>query len=442
MAMLLSPDYQILTQLVKHEIWPGTTIGTEENIVRLLSAYSFEQWKSLFTVAARQGVLAIAWDALNSLYFSGKNVDSASGCSAEEFRELRIRWELSANRIREVQLRQREVLKELAIIFAESGISVMVLKGLGLAELYPRPEHRECGDLDIYLFGIPGSFEKGNELITKMGIEVEYDGGKHAKFYFKGIPVENHKCFLNVTYSQVDKNLENHLHSILEEQKCVLLPLGGISVNVPPPDFQFLFLTRHCISHFLSSGIVLRHLYDFGIFYTTYFAELDLSRLEEILKLENQFLLYRIFLDVLHTYLGMPEPGEQGEQVERGEQVEQGEQGEQGEPDDMGEPGELGELGEQVEWGNLGEQVETCEPGELLAQKKTPVNQNITDRVLEDIISHPCGGGSQKGLENMWVYRRKAIGAVRLIRSRWKYQLVEKQAFRNRFLRAVQNVFL
>ena len=437
MIMLLSSDYQILIQLIQREIWPGSSIGTKDaidqavmqqdkNIVRLLSDYSAEGWTQMFKMAARQGLLAIAWDALEKL--QAEHGGLCRGMS----RETKIRWALSIKNIEKVHLRQREALKELAGIFAESGMRVMVLKGLGLAEMYPRPEHRECGDLDIYLFG---DFEKGNEVMRKMGIAVEYDGTKHSKFYYKGIPVENHKNFLNVTTTRVDKDLERELMRILQEQKCGTLDLGGITVDVPPPDFQMIFLTRHAITHFLASGLVLRHLYDFGIFYSAHAQEVDLDRIEKIFKRESQHKLYRAFLDVLHIYLGMParkiktgsskddkalRAHDHGNDIQAVDEIEQ-------------QANEEKQLVGQVQ-GNDNQAVER-------SRQRTKEEERLAARVLDDIIRNPAGGSHKVRLEDMWVPKRKFIGAVRLFRFRWKYQLVEKNAFGNRFWRAIGHCF-
>lgn len=412
MIMLLSSDYQILIQLIQREIWPDSSIGTknaidqdlmqqDKNIVRLLSDCTTEGWTQMFKMAARQGLLAIAWDALEKL--QAEHGGLCRGMS----RETKIRWALSIKNIEEVHLRQREALKELAGIFAESGMRVMVLKGLGLAEMYPRPEHRECGDLDIYLFG---DFEKGNEVMRKMGIAVEYDGTKHSKFYYKGIPVENHKNFLNVTTTRVDKDLERELMRILQEQKCGSLDLGGITVVVPPPDFQMIFLTRHAITHFLASGLVLRHLYDFGIFYSAHAQEVDLDRIEKIFKRESQHKLYRAFLDVLQIYLGMP-----ARKIKAGSSK----------GDKALRTHNHGIDNQAVE--HLG--------------RSTKEEERLAARVLDDIIRNPAGGSHKVRLEDMWVPKRKFIGAVRLFRFRWKYQLVEKNAFGNRFWRAIGHCF-
>ncbi len=437
MIMLLSSDYQILIQLIQREIWPGSSIGTkvhhdqalmqqDKNIVRLLSDCTTEGWTQMFKMAARQGLLAIAWDALEELQAE------YGGLCRGMSRETKIRWALSIKNIEEVHLRQREALKELAGIFAESGMRVMVLKGLGLAEMYPRPEHRECGDLDIYLFG---DFEKGNEVMRKMGIAVEYDGTKHSKFYYKGIPVENHKNFLNVTTTRVDKDLERELIRILQEQKCGSLDLGGITVVVPPPDFQMIFLTRHTITHFLASGLVLRHLYDFGIFYSAHAQEVDLDRIEKIFKRESQHKLYRAFLDVLQIYLGMPARKIKAGSSKGDKALRTHNHGIDNQAVDEIEQraNEEKQLVGQVQ-GNDNQAVER-------SRQRTKEEERLAARVLDDIIRNPAGGSHKVRLEDMWVPKRKFIGAVRLFRFRWKYQLVEKNAFGNRFWRAIGHCF-
>lgn len=456
MIMLLSSDYQILIQLIQREIWPGSSIGTkvhhdqavmqqDKNIVRLLSDCTTEGWTQMFKMAARQGLLAIAWDAVEKL-----QAEHGSLCRGLS-RETKIRWALSIKHIEEVHLRQREALKELAGIFAESGMRVMVLKGLGLAEMYPRPEHRECGDLDIYLSCIPDnvggdktdnvgggssdSFKKGNELMRKMGIAVEYDGTKHSKFYYKGIPVENHKNFLNVTTTRVDKDLERELMRMLQEQKCGSLDLGGITVDVPPPDFQMIFLTRHAITHFLASGLVLRHLYDFGIFYSAHAQEVDLDRIEKIFKRESQHKLYRAFLDVLQIYLGMPARKIKAGSSKDDKALRAHVHGIDNQAVDEIEQraNEEKQLVGQVQ-GNDNQEVER-------SRQRTKEEERLAARVLDDIIRNPAGGSHKVRLEDMWVPKRKFIGAVRLFRFRWKYQLVEKNAFGNRFWRAIGHCF-
>ena len=439
MQPYLPPEHQLLISLAKSEIWPEAFLGqnsfllSNEQINSCLADLEPSGWNHLFLLAAQQGLLAIVWDALQKLMgeglsgqgfsgqglkgqglkgqgLTGRNVTGQEETGLGIPRALKIRWELSVRHIGEIHRRQRLVLKELAEVFAREGIRVMLLKGLGLAEMYPRPEHRESGDLDIYLFG---DFEKGNKVIGDLGIEVEYDGTKHSKFYYKGIPVENHRNFLNVSYTRVDKILEEHLSQILSESdnwKLLAEESKGAAVLVPPVDFHFLFLVRHTVTHFLSSGIVLRHLYDFGIFLSRYEDQIDFPRLEPVLKESGQFRLYEIFLNVAHIYLGMPA-------LKRNLPLEQV----------YDEVMKLHAVTEArirnrdlpLEW----------EYGEVLQ----------VERVILDILDNPWDRRYIDRVMTKSLPVRKFYGAVRMFRSRWKYDLAEKHAFRRRFHGAVKN---
>ena len=95
------------------------------------------------------------------------------------------------------------------------------MKGVGLSTYYPIPSHREGGDIDIYTFSADKNRmtdEQANrladELMERQGIPIEMHSYKHSNFYYKGIPVENHKVFLNVEHYpiavQVDALLKRY----------------------------------------------------------------------------------------------------------------------------------------------------------------------------------------------------------------------------------------
>ena len=169
---------------------------------------------------------------------------------------------------------------------------------------------------------------------------------------------------------------------------------------------------KDTITHFLASGLVLRHLYDFGIFYSAHAQEVDLDRIEKIFKRASQHKLYRAFLDVLQIYLGMP-----ARKMKAGSSKDD----------------------KALRTHNHGIDNQAVEhPGPRSTKEE---EERLAARVLDDIIRNPAGGSYKVRLEDMWVPKRKFIGAVRLFRFRWKYQLVERNAFGNRFWRAIGHCF-
>ncbi|MHC1690621.1 MAG: nucleotidyltransferase family protein [Bacteroidales bacterium] len=326
-------------------------------------------WNNLVNLAARQGVLCVARDGL--VYMP------------EISRELLIRWELSVQKLEARNKRQRAVIKELVDLFKENGIELLLLKGIGLSELYPDPSHRECGDIDIYLFG---DYEKGNKVIEELGIEVDKEGSKHSKFYFKGVPVENHKTFLNVEYTKADKNLEMHLYKILYEQGFDTIMIDDAQVRIPTPDFTAIFLSRHDITHFLASGLVLRHFCDLALFFEKNRARIDFANFEKVMREYGQYNLICSFLAIGQMHLGVPEESLPDFSIDR-------------------------------------QQMTT-----------------LANRVLEDTFYNKYRSIDKKEIETMWVPRRKLLGLKQLFRSKWKYDSIENGLFLKSFIfRIYQN---
>lgn len=355
--MILSKENSTLFALLRHSIWQNRD---SEQIDFDLTT---EEWQRLIENAANQGVLAIAFDAL-------PKSEALPGLS----RELMIRWGLSVQRIEDRNRRQREALRELIAIFRENQIEVLLLKGLGLAENYPIPGHRECGDMDIYLFG---DYEKGNQVIEALGIEVDREDSKTADFFFKGIPVENHLSFLNLELSQTNQNLEVRLHRILKEQGYETIVIDDFTVRIPTPDFTSLFLTRHHIFHFLISGLVLRHFCDLALFFTHNVGRINFESFPKIITEEYKFSLFNSFTQLMHVYLGIPDT-----------------------------------------------------PFPVSDKHKA-----LAERVLHDTLNNKYRNVTKEERMNWSVPKRKVISAINLVNSKWKFDLIGKWEFYHRLAR-------
>lgn len=338
-------------------------------------------WNSLVNLAARQGVLSLSLDGMRLMEQSCKipKISSLDGLS----RELLIRWELSSKKQEARNKKQRAVIKELVAVFRENGIEMLLLKGIGLSELYPNPNHRECGDIDIFLFR---DYEKGNKVIEELGIEVDKDGSKHSNFFFKGVPVENHKTFLNVDHTKADENLEKHLLEVLRVQGFDTIMVDNVPVRIPTPDFTAIFLCRHDITHFLASGLVLRHFCDLALFFHLNRERIDFANFELVMREHGQYNLICSFLAIGKFHLGLPKES-------------------------------------LVEF--------TIDQQQVV---------DLTNRVLEDTFCNPYRSIDRKEIETMWVPRRKLLGVNQLVRSKWKYDSIESGLFfKSLIFRVFQN---
>ena len=240
----------ILFSALRGELFGG------DQATNLIADLSAEDWKGLYRLAASQGVLAIVYDVVARL-----------PKEQQPPRALNIQWALGTEAIENRHEMQRKNSALLAEHFAQQQIRTLVMKGLAIGTYYPRPEHRECGDLDCFLVknGSTASdgYELGNQICEQIGAKVERDYYKNSHIKYRGLMVENHRFFLPVRGSRRVKALERHLESVALRGDTSYV--ADTKLIVPSADFNALFLTMHGLNHFLSEGVKLRHILDWAL---------------------------------------------------------------------------------------------------------------------------------------------------------------------------------
>jgi hypothetical protein len=215
-------------------------------------------WERIYRMAADHGLSAVVWDGICRL-----------PAAQQPPRETRIRWALSAEKLEERYRHQQQTASKLAARFSEEGLRMLLLKGLGLSRDYPIPEHRECGDIDIYLYG---QSDKGDRVLHEIGAHLYFDVPKHSEYIWDGVLIENHRTILNVRRNRTERELNALLVRLLEKDGTHGLAPG---IQTPPATFNAIFLIRHAAVHFQKEGIVLRHLCDWACFLTRHWDEID-----------------------------------------------------------------------------------------------------------------------------------------------------------------------
>lgn len=191
-----------------------------------ISAFCDIDWDELRKLAALHGILAVVWDAICRL---------PQEQQPNKFQK--ISWELSAQEIWGRYAHQKNVLKEMVVTCDLNNIRLLLLKGIGISELYPQPHSRPSGDLDIYLFE---DYEKGNCLFAS----AEYaETNLHIGFDVKGVHVENHKTFLTRDTTNANR-INRYLLKTLDSIYC--MPDG---YYVLAPVQNLVYLMMHTFAH-------------------------------------------------------------------------------------------------------------------------------------------------------------------------------------------------
>lgn len=215
-------------------------------------------WKQLFDLAHAHGVVALTNDAIERL--------------PEEQRpqgNIAFSWALSAERTRHHFARQQRLLASLRRQAEEAGIPMVVIKGMSLARLYPRPDSRACGDIDIYF---PGNYQQGNALLGCPQAEID---GKHAHAEIDGIPIENHLHFLDLHYTS-QRRAERYIVRSLRK------PFAG---NELPTMANMVYLLMHTVCHLTAKDkVTLRNILDWGLFLREHQKELSPAECRRVMR--------------------------------------------------------------------------------------------------------------------------------------------------------------
>ena len=234
-------------------------------------------WEAMRAMAAEQGLSAIVLDGAQSLTDRGAlNEGRAMDV------KLKKQWIGSVIQNFEWKYEEyRKCLGQLARFYNEYGFKLMVVKGYGLGLNYVRPEHRPYGDIDIWAFG---KFKEADAALAKeLSIPVEKAHHHHTTFSFNGYLVENHYDFLNVHYGHGNEELEKILKDLAKDDSH-RIEIDGQTIYLPSANLHALFVLRHTMSHFASTGMNLRQVLDWGFLIQKHGEEIDWPWFLRVLK--------------------------------------------------------------------------------------------------------------------------------------------------------------
>lgn len=264
------------------------SIGHSKRITHKLTN---EEWVSLYEIATKQCVNGIVIDGIELLPEDQRPP-----------KELLLQW--IGNVLQSYEYRfelYRRAIAEMAAWYNSHGFKMMVLKGYACSLDWPKPEHRPCGDIDIWLFGKQKEADK--LIIKEKGIQIDNSHHHHTIFNWRDFVVENHYDFIETHHHSSSPGLER----ILKEKGAD----DAHSVNVycekvylPSPNLHALFLLRHMMEHFASTDITLRQLLDWAFFVKAHGKEVDWSWLETVLDEYGMRQSYDIFNAICVEDLG------------------------------------------------------------------------------------------------------------------------------------------
>lgn len=248
-------------------------------------------WQNLKDLAEEQGLSAVVLDGIEKLPEQQRPPKVfLLEWIGETLQGYEYRYELYCRAI-----------AEMCGLYNSHGYKMMVLKGYACSVDWPKPEHRPCGDIDIWLFG---KQKEADELLVKeKGIEIDNGHEHHTVFYWRDFMVENHYDFIDTHHRKSSPQLEA-IFKKLGQDDSHTVEVNGEKVYLPSADLHALFLLRHAMEHFASSGLTLRQLLDFAFFVEKHSKEVDWDWLLGVLDEFGMLPAFNIFNAICVADLG------------------------------------------------------------------------------------------------------------------------------------------
>lgn len=235
-------------------------------------------WHDLLKFADKQAIIGICWQGIEKMFALDKENTHVEGNSVEDVfhgnkpkhTDL-IEW---IGFIREIATKNGIVNEQAAQIstkFEQTGFNTCILKGQGNALLYPKPELRMPGDIDIWLYNDCGNVDMDDNAKNVIRFCRKYAPNAKACYHHidfldtENIPVEVHyrPSWLNCPWYNRRLQAYFELHAAEQFNNTMKLPNGAGQINIPQAEFNVIFLLSHIYNHLLHEGIGLRQLIDY-----------------------------------------------------------------------------------------------------------------------------------------------------------------------------------
>ena len=155
--------------------------------------------------------------------------------------------------------RQLHLIDELKTLFNDNNIDFMLLKGSVLKELYPKPEIRRMGDIDILIR--VEQYHKIVEIMKNAKFERLGESDHELKWTKSGILIELHSRLI----PSYNKDFYAYFGDGWEKVKH-----KGKNEYVLKNEDMFIYLFTHFAKHYRDAGIGIIHMCDLWIFLNTY----------------------------------------------------------------------------------------------------------------------------------------------------------------------------
>ncbi len=222
--------------------------------------FAAPDWEAVYRMAVEHRVVKVVWNGIQQLLTTREITNNQLPSN-----DLIRKWIDTAEHREQRYEQQIEVVRRLGTFYAKHNIRLMLLNGYGVSRCYPTPSARECGDVDIWLYG---DQKVADELLKNARkIRIEQDPAGQTLFRMDPVLVENHHRLPEAEWLGVGCDCK--------------ADIDGVEVRLPDANLGLIYMLRHMALKFRRGVIRMRHVADWALYIRCHHAEIDWTRIEE-----------------------------------------------------------------------------------------------------------------------------------------------------------------
>jgi hypothetical protein len=168
--------------------------------------------------------------------------------------EVLTDWDEKTARVARVYRTHEKHIVELEALLKRLGLHGCILKGTGLAHLYPNPERRMCGDIDIWIDGKRDNIIKAFEEANIPIYDIIYQECKAGIFLDTEVEIHFHPSKMYNPFTNA------RLQRFFEKNSPIR---DDVTITYPDAKFNAVFCMAHMYRHYLEGGIGMRQMMDY-----------------------------------------------------------------------------------------------------------------------------------------------------------------------------------
>lgn len=254
-----------------------------------------EEWTDIYKLAQKQALAGVLFDVVSAL-----------PREQQPPKALLMNWYGLALQIRRWNLQLNVTAAKVYAQFLKQGFRATILKGQGMALLYPNPLSRTSGDIDIWVEG-------SRERILK---DLFGDGKRgrvlyhHTEIFFSDqTELEVHFTPSWMNNFCTNYRLQRFFKRMAEAQFTheVELPEGAGRIAVPTAAFNRVYILVHIYRHLFGEGIGLRQLMDYYYVLRQGCTEKERKATVNVLKDLGMWRFVKAVMYVMQEVFGLPQ---------------------------------------------------------------------------------------------------------------------------------------